>query len=81
MISLIHIYQNMILEHLICNNIGYILYVFDMNYQKNFDSAQPFKVEFYFDGVVAAGKYGYALVLTNKLISISSDGQRKFDIT
>ena len=61
------------------NNIGYNIYVFDIRYQKNFESSQPIKVEF--DGVVAAGIYGYALVLTNKLISISSDGQRMFDLT
>ena len=63
------------------NNIGYNIYVFDIRYQKNFESAQPIKVEFKFDGVVPAGTYGYALVLTNKLISISSDGQRMFDLT
>ena len=48
------------------HNIGYNLYVFDIRYQKNFESAQPIKVEFKFDGVVPAGIYGYALVLTNK---------------
>ena len=60
-----------------CNyddNIGYNLYVFDIRYQKNFESAQTIKVEYRFDGVVPAGIYGYALVLTNKLVSISSDG-------
>ena len=60
------------------NDIGYKLYVFDIRYQINFESAQPFKVEFEFDGVVPAGIYGYALVLTNRLLSISSDGQRMF---
>ena len=63
------------------NNIGYNIYAFDIRYQKNFESFQPIKVEFKFDGVVPAGIYGYALVLTNKLISISSDGQRMFDLT
>ena len=57
------------------NNIGYNLYVFDIRYHKNFKSAQPIKVEFEFDGVVPGGIYGYALVLTNRLVSISSDGQ------
>ena len=56
------------------NDVGYNLYVFDIRYQKNFENAQPIKVEFKFDGVVPAGIYGYALVLTNKIISISSDG-------
>ena len=63
------------------NNIGYNIYAFDIRYQKNFENSQPIKVEFKFDGVVPAGIYGYALVLTNRLISISSDGQRMFDVT
>ena len=63
------------------NNIGYNIYAFDIQYQKNFESSQPIKVEFKFDGVVPAGIYCYALVLTNKLISISSDGQRMFDLS
>ena len=62
------------------NNIGYNLYLFDIRYQKNFESAQPIKVEFKFNGVVPAGIYGYALVSTNRIISISSDGQRMFDL-
>ena len=61
-------------------NIGYNIYAFDIRYQKNFESSQPIKVEFKFSSVVPAGIYGYALVLTNKLISISSDGQRMFDL-
>ena len=32
------------------NDIGHILYVFDIRYQKNFESAQPIKVKFNFDG-------------------------------
>ena len=48
------------------NDIGYNLYVFDIRYQKNFENSQPIKVEFKFDGVIPAGIYGYALVLTNK---------------
>ena len=63
------------------NDIGYNLYAFDIRYQKNFESSQPIKVEFIFDGVIPAGIYGYVLVLTNKLISISSEGQREFDLT
>ena len=45
---------------------------------KIFESAQPIKVEFNFSGNFDAGIYGYALMLTNRLISISSDGQRHF---
>ena len=63
------------------NNIGYNIYAFDIRYQKNFESAQPIKVEFNFNGVIPAGIFGYALVLTNRLISISSDGLRMFDIS
>ena len=62
------------------NNIGYNIYAFDIRYQKNFENAQPVKVEFKFSENVVAGIYGYALVLTNKLISVSSDGQRMFDL-
>ena len=60
------------------NDIGYNLYVFDIRYQKAFQNSQPIKVEFKFTGAVPAGIYGYALVLANKRISISSDGQRHF---
>ena len=62
-------------------NICYNIYAFDIRYHKKFQSSQPIKVEFKFDRVVPAGIYGYALVLTNRLISISSDGQRMFDLT
>ena len=62
------------------NNIGYNIYAFDIRYQENFENAQPVKVEFKFSENIAVGIYGYALVLTNKLISISSDGQRIFDL-
>ena len=63
------------------NNIGYNIYAFDIRYQKHFESSQPIKVEFKFDGAIPAGIYGYALVITNKLISISSDSQRMFDLS
>ena len=63
------------------NNISYNIYVFDIRYQKNFENSQPVKVEFKISENIAAGIYGYALVLTNRLASISSDGQRMFDLT
>ena len=53
---------------------------FDIRYQKNFTNSQPIKVEFKFDGLVLSNVNGYALVLTNKLVSISSDGQRHLDL-
>ena len=62
------------------NDVGYNIYAFDIRYQKNFENAQPVKVEFKFSENIDAGIYGYALVLTNKLISISSDGHRMFDL-
>ena len=62
------------------NDVGYNLYVFDIRYQKNFESVQPIKVEVKFDGVVPNDINGYALVLTNNLASISSDEQRYFDL-
>ena len=62
------------------DDVGYSLYVFDKRYQQNFTASQPIKIEFKIDGVVPNGKNGYALVLTKKLLSISSDGQRHFDL-
>ena len=62
------------------NNIGYNIHVFDIRYQKDYQSGQSVKVEFKLDKIVPAGVYGYALVLTNRLVSISSDGQRMLDL-
>ena len=62
-------------------SIAYNIYVFGIRYQKNYQSGQSVKVEFKLDKVVPAGVYGYASVLTNRLVSISSDGQRRFDLT
>ena len=63
------------------NDIDYNIYAFDIRYQKNFENAQPVKVEFKFSENINAGIYGYAFVLTNRLVSITSDGQRMFDLT
>ena len=62
------------------NNIGYNIYAFDKRYQKNFENSQPVKVEFKFSENIPAGVYGYASVLTNRLVSRTSDGQRMFDL-
>ena len=51
-----------------------------MRYLKTFTASQPIKIELIFDGVVPNDINGYALVLTNKLVSISSDGQSHFDL-
>ena len=45
-----------------------------MRDQKNFESGQSVIVAFTLDGVVPSAIHGYALVLTNRLVSISSDG-------
>ena len=58
------------------DTFGYNIHAFDIRYQKNFQSGQSVKVDFEADGIVPAGIYGYVLVLTNRLVSISSDGQR-----
>ena len=63
------------------NNIGYNIYAFDIRYQKIFENAQPVRVEFKFSENIPAGIYAYASVLTNRLASITSDGQRMFDLT
>ena len=62
------------------NNIGYKIHVFDIRYQKKYQPGQSVKIEFKLDKVVPAGVYGYALVLTNRLVSIGSDGQRMLDL-
>ena len=75
-------YQNMISGHLLMMIILVISYTFSelRKYQKILKNAQPIKVDFKFSENVPAGIYGYALVLTNKLVSKSSDGQRHFDL-
>ena len=62
------------------NEIEYDLYVFDIRYQKNLENAQPIKVKLKFSENIDGGVYGYDLVLTNKRNSISSDGQKHFDL-
>ena len=62
------------------NNIGYNIHVFDIRYQKDYQSGQSVKIEFKLDKVVPAGVYRYALVLTNRLVSISSDVDRMLDL-
>ena len=61
---------------------GYNLYVFDIRHHQDYSSAQPIKVRFDFRPAVplATNFIGYALLLTIKKISISSDGNRKLDL-
>ena len=56
-------------------------YVFDLSKQKDQIASQPIRLEIKFNAAFGAADYmAYALVLTPKLISISSDGQRQFDL-
>ena len=62
------------------DDVAYNIYVSDIRHLKNFTNSQPIKVYFKFDGIVPNDINGYALVLPNKLVSISSDGNRHFDL-
>ena len=62
------------------DDVGDNLNVFDIRYQKNSTNTQSIELEVKFDRVGPIDINGYALVLTNKLVSISSDGQRHFDL-
>ena len=58
---------------------NYNFYVFDLSKQKDDIASQPNRLEFKFNAAINIADYiAYALVLTPKLISISSDGQRHF---
>ena len=60
---------------------SYNFYVFDLSKQKDIIAFQPIRLEFKFIAAFAVADYvAYALVLTQKLISISSDGQKHFDL-
>ena len=72
--------QNFRSSNVRADDVGYNLYVFDIRYQKIFTNSQPIKVEFIFDGVIPNDVNGYALVLTNKLVSIGSGGERHFEL-
>ena len=61
------------------SDVGYNIYAFDIPYQENPESAQPIEVEIEFSEKIHARVYGYALALTNKLVSINSDGQKHFE--
>ena len=60
----------------VCN-----IYIFDMRHHQDFSSAHTIKVRFKFrPGVPAATiLIEHALLLTNKIFSKSSDGQKQFD--
>ena len=58
----------------------YKFYVFDLPKQKDHIASQPIRLELKFSAAINVADYiAYALVLTPKLKSISSDGKRHFD--
>ena len=63
-------------------NPGYILFVFDFRHHQDYSSAQPVKARFDFRPAfpAATNLIGYALLLSNKLVSVSSDGQKQIDL-
>ena len=73
-------YHDFISSKIRVDDVDHNLYVFDKRYQQQFTASQPIQVELKFDGVVSKDINGYALVLTNKLVSVCSDGQRHFDL-
>ena len=55
--------------------------MFDLSKQKPAIASQPIRLEFIFSGMLNVAHYvAYALVLTPKIKSNGSDGQRHFDL-
>ena len=63
------------------SNPGYNLFVFDFHQPQDFKCVQPIKIRFVFRPALPAAEVlnGYALVLTNKLVCVNSDGRTNFD--
>ena len=61
-------------------DIGYNLFVFDIRDQSKFSSPHLIKENFNFQGKLPADIVAYAPLSTKNLITISSDGQRHFDL-
>ena len=60
---------------------SYKFQVFDLSKQKDHSASHPIRLEVKFDAAIDVADYiAYALVLTPKLISISSDEQRHLDL-
>ena len=58
---------------------NYNFYVFDLSKQKDQIASQPIRLEIKFNAAFGVADYiAYALLLTPKLMNISSDGQRHF---
>ena len=62
------------------DDVGFNLCVFHIRYQQSFTASHLLKVKFKLDGIVPIDINGHALVLTNELVCISSDGQRHFHL-
>ena len=58
---------------------SYIIYVFDTRYQSDHIGPQPIQLNFKFSAAVADVIY-HALVLTRKVFSVNSDGNKMVDI-
>ena len=64
-------------------NPDYKSFLSEILHHQIYISAKRIKVRFDFRAAVPAATnlIGYDLLLTNKLVSVSSDGQRQFDLT
>ena len=65
-----------------CENlydIGYKLFVFDMGSQNILSSARPINVIFKLHKKAPTSLVGFALIITNKLISTSKGGQKQLN--
>ena len=58
---------------------NYRIYVFDTRYQSDHIGPQPIQLNFKFNAAVAEVIY-HALVLTRKVISVNTDGNKMVDI-
>ena len=60
---------------------NYNFHIFDLSKQKDNIASQHIRLEFKHGAAINVADYiAYALALTHKLISISSDRQRHFDL-
>ena len=59
--------------------VGCNLLISDIRYQTSFTVAQPIKIQFKFDDLVPNKTNAYAFLSSNKLVSVTSDGQKRFD--
>ena len=82
-LSKANILQPFVSQNDLSRDENFNLYVLDMRYQISFSSPPNVKVDFRFASgaahAVPVGLIGFALVLSDKLISISSDSQKHLD--